>query len=98
MTIRELLALLETIPDRLLDLEVTVDTIGSGLCHVTRLELDRRRSRFGDVSADRLERKLRLGGRTVWYKEPPEWRLEGWWPAEAAEIGHERSDSGTIGQ
>lgn len=94
MTIDELRELLMCLPERFDATEVTTYS-SRGLVHVDLVELDRRRTKrenefWDDIPASRLERKLRISGRqrqVLWHQAAPEWRLDGWWPAEAAEIG-----------
>lgn len=96
MTIAELRALLETLPKRFDDTEVMISN-GRGLVHVALVVLDRQRTRadafeafIGTMDDRQRARKLKILGQwTYWHEEPPEWRLRGWWPAEAAEIGLE---------
>lgn len=101
LTVAELRALLETLPERFDDTEVLMYTT-RGLCHIESVELDRRKGhgefleeRFGPIDPDRLRRKVRLRAMSywqrphLWYEGAPEWRLKGWWPKEAAEIGLE---------
>lgn len=89
MTVAELRALLDTLPERFDGTEVMV--YGSpGLYHVDYVDLDRRRMKRDDISDTRLERKLRImPSRVLWFDRAPKWRLLGWWPAEAADVGQE---------